>query len=49
MSEPATGSSPGREHVRSRTRAGSGDVVREVLPALRACAAAIEADLAARS
>lgn len=31
------------------TRAGSRDVVREVLPALRACAAAIEADLTARS
>jgi IclR family pca regulon transcriptional regulator len=30
------------------TRAGSRDVVREVLPALRTCAAAIEADLAAR-
>jgi IclR family transcriptional regulator, pca regulon regulatory protein len=29
------------------TRAGSRDVVREVLPALRACAAAISADLAA--
>jgi IclR family pca regulon transcriptional regulator len=30
------------------TRAGSTDVVGDVLPALRACAAAIEADLAAR-
>jgi IclR family pca regulon transcriptional regulator len=30
------------------TRAGSRDVVRDVLPALRACAAAIGADLAAR-